>query len=378
MEYNLNVSANIRTLLACPQTHRPLVVREVTSADEAVLPIQRTGSAAPRFQRSGLMAVTEGGDYAYPIVDGFPALLWPEVYTRVAKPEQVDLNHRSYAEAYAEMEHYNPTSLDRAAHIEESDAYGTIAALLRERPPPSDFPAPLSLWLDALHDTGAQSDAYRYLAPLIGKTFVQLGGDGRHAVKLMLAGAAEGILITPMLGEAMFAWKLAKVAGVQNRFSCILGIGEQIPLLGESVHAMYSPGCLHHMALETALPEIRRVLTTGGRFCGHEPWKSPLYSVGTWLFGKREHGLFERSKSIFCQPFTPERIRPLAAVFPTHTCRNHGPLLRYPMIALQKFGIRLPLNSMIQLAKFDDRLGGALGMGDHWGGSIMLGGEKAP
>jgi len=370
------VSARVLSMLACPKTHRRLAIRPATPADQELAAIGRTGFTAPRLPITSHLAQTDDGEYSYPVADGFPALLWPEVHTRASAPETVDLGHRNYAEAYAEMEHYNPTSLERALKIRESDAYGTVSRLLEAKPPVEKFPKPLALWLDALHDTGAQGDSYSFLAPMVGKTFVQLGGDGRHAVKAAMAGAADGILITPMIGEAVFAWTLAGIAGVQDRFSCILGVGEQIPLLDGCIDAMYSPGCLHHMSLPTALPEIRRVLKIGGRFCGHEPWRAPLYGVGTWLFGKREHGLLERSKSIFCKPFTPERLQPLGEIFPNHTIRNHGPLLRYPLIALQKFGIRFRIGTMIRLASFDDRLGRGLGIGSRWGGSVMLGGEK--
>jgi hypothetical protein len=109
------------------------------------------------------------------------------------------------------------------------------------------------------------------------------------------------------------------------------------------------------MASEAALPELRRILASSGGFCGHEPWRSRLYSFGTRIFGKREHGLFERSKSIFCQPFTSERLRPLAENFPSHLIQNHGPLLRYPMIVLQKFDLWLSLTAMNKIAQIDDR-----------------------
>jgi uncharacterized protein YbaR (Trm112 family) len=373
MVSELRVSAQARELLACPRSHERLTVG--TEAGVALSPIARTGTPAPRFDLTTLAAYTGDRRRAYPIAEGFPALLWPEVHGAPAT-EVADLGHRNYAEAYAEMEHYNPTSRARAEAIRDSDAYATVQRILAMPSAANTFPEPLEIWLDAVHDTGAQGDCYRFLAPLTGKTFLQLGGDGRHAVKAVMAGATNGILVTPMIGEAVFAWTLAGIAGVQARFSCVLGVGEEIPLVDNSIDAMYSPGCLHHMALETALPEIRRVLKPGGRFCGHEPWRAPLYAVGTSVFGKREHGLLDRGKSIYCQPFTSERLQPLGRVFPKHVIANHGPLLRYPLIALNKFGLRLSLPTMIALAKVDDRVGGAIGLGGKWGGSVMIGGEK--
>ena len=40
------------------------------------------------------------------------------------------------------------------------------------------FPDPEDVWVDATYDGPAQRDAYRYLAPIAGKTVLQLGGAG--------------------------------------------------------------------------------------------------------------------------------------------------------------------------------------------------------
>jgi SAM-dependent methyltransferase/uncharacterized protein YbaR (Trm112 family) len=370
----VNITPAVRKMLACPRTHQPLVDGPALPAAGRI-PITRTGKPGPRFGDAQTSLQTADGRYVYPVVGGFPALLWPEVLTSASEPESVDLDDRHYAEAYAEMDHYNPTALARARDLGGSESYYRAIQAKVANGAATTFPEPLDIWLDAPHDIGAQAEAYRYLAPAAGKVFVQLGGDGRRAVKFLLAGAREGILVTPMLGEAVFAWRLAEAAGVRDRFSCILGVGEEIPLQENTVDALYTPGCLHHMQLESALKEIRRVLSDGGRFCAHEPWRAPLYTMGTWLLGKREFGVFERSKSIFCHPFTPERVAPLSTVFPKHVLERHGPLLRYPMIAMSKFGLRLSLAKMIALAQFDDRIGRTMGV-QGLGGSLMIGGEK--
>lgn len=369
--------------LVCPRTRQPFSreakIDTAASWMEAngFSPIKRTGMGAPRFDAFDGVLLTQDGMIAFPVVDHFPALMWPDAVIRDGIQAEVDLSDRTYAEAYSEMAFYNPVGAKRAEALFSTPLYREFQALAqRAAEARQDFPDPLDLWIESVHDSGAQIDVYRYLAPLIGKTFLQLGGDGRHAVKALLAGAGQAVLVTPMIGEAEFAYALAVSVGVADRLSCVLGLGEEMPFMEDTFDAIYSPGCLHHMRLDIALPEIRRVLTKGGRFAAHEPWRAPVYGIGTWLFGKREHGLFNRTQSVFCAPITGQRLASLSDVFPEHVVRNHGPVLRYPMIVLDKLGLRLSTRSMIRIAEADDRMGRALGLPVTWGGSLMVGGEK--
>ena len=104
-------------------------------------------------------------------------------------------------------------------------------------------------------------------------------------MKWLLAGAAEAWVMTPMLGEVYCSIALAKEAGVVDRLRCVVGVAEEIPLAGDMFDAIYSGGCVHHMTTELAMPEIARVLKSGGRFASADPWRAPLHSIGKKFLG---------------------------------------------------------------------------------------------
>lgn len=230
------------------------------------------------------------------------------------------------------------------------------------------FPDPEEIWIDAKHDSVAQLEAYAFLAPVSHKLFVQLGGSGTHAVKALLAGAKNAFLLTPMIGEARVAMEIAKKYGVDDKLSCVIAVGEELPFIRESIDLVYSGGCFHHMRLDHASVELHRVLNEGGKFSGVDPWKTPLHTIGTNIIGKRE-------KSIFCKPITPERLAPMRAQFKNIVVNHHGPLLRYMFLALEKAKLDLPITSMFKISRIDDSIGKATGL-IRYGGSIMIAGMK--
>lgn len=340
-------------------------------------PIGRTGFDAPQFGLTGEMLVTDDGSHAYPILEGMPALMWPEVCLR--NDESVNLEDHRYWEAYSEMEYYNPVSRTLAEDLSKVPAYWTMKALIDKQIPSTSFPDPPELWIDKnSFEFAGRLKSYQYIAPLEGKVAVNLGGHGRDAIRFLLAGAAQAILVTPMIGEAILGWRLAEALGVSDRFSCVLGIGEELPFLDGCIDVISSHGCMHHMRLDLTFPELRRVLRKGGRFIATDPWRTPLYGPGTWILGQREQGLFNRDISVFCRPITPQRLETLSESFPSHTVSNHGPILRYALIALNKlFGIRFSQQTLYKLALLDDRMGSALGLRSSWGSSVFFGGERS-
>jgi SAM-dependent methyltransferase len=376
------VTPEIAAILTNPDDGAPL--REVADgstpaawlAERRLAPIRRTGAERPRAEGVTSLLIDATAGVAFPVVNGAPVLMWPDAYVPASGAvPPADMGDHLYAEAYAEMAFYNVASGSQVADIRKTEIYGRLRRMA-DAGQPGAFPEPLDLWIESVHDSAAQVGVYRYLAPLQDKTFMQLGGDGRHAIVALLAGARQAVLLTPMIGEVEFCHALAAALGVADRLSCVLGLAEALPFADGVFDAIYSPGCLHHMRLDVALPEIRRVLATGGAFAAHEPWRTPIYGVGTWLFGKREHGLINRTQSVYCSPLTPERLAPLAINFPDHVTRNHGPVARYFLIVLDKLGLRWPQRSMINIAAWDDRLAHRLHIPSDWGGSIMVGGRK--
>ncbi len=208
-------------------------------------------------------------------------------------------------------------------------------------------PEPKSLWLAATFECPAEYEALRFVAPVGNKSILQLGGKGTEAVKLMLAGAKESCLVSPVDSELQCCTELARLCGVE--VSCKLGTAETIPFGDHSFDVVYSSGCAHHFRTAEAFPEISRVLRPGGRFAAIEPWRAPLYSMGTKIFGKRE-------TEVHCRPLTRERVRNLCESFRSYDVRQHGTLSRYPMIALCKLGFLTPLALAWWLFSADDWL----------------------
>lgn len=357
----------------CPQTKLPLRAMSLDDAKAAMASaelVPRTNREPEPFGVTATLMVRSDNACAYPVVDGIPILLAPEQITPASRPLTWDLKDVKYAEAYEEMTFYNQVAKAEAANIREAEAYRMIEPVLRL---PSEergtFPEPKEVWIDCVPDCKAQYEASKYLGDIKGKRILQLGGKGIHAAKFLLAGAAEAWVMTPMLGEVYCSTALAKEAGVLDRLRCVVGVAEEIPVADNFFDAVYSGGCVHHMTTELAMPEVARVLKTGGKFSSMDPWRAPLYAIGTKMLGKRE-------VSVFCRPLTKARVAPIYAAFSEAKKEQYGTLTRYPALALGKFGVSLSFGTMWQLYKFDDSLCSCIPGMRGFGSSVALFGTK--
>jgi SAM-dependent methyltransferase len=288
---------------------------------------------------------------------------------RAGAHRDFDLAERKFAEAYQEMGHYNEVAESEACNVTQSKSYQILApALIASETDALRFPFPPEVWLDATYESAAQWDAYSHIAPLARKRTLQIGGKGIHAVKFLLAGAAESWLLTPMVGECKIAIALARAAGVEKRLRCVVGIAEDIPVASERFDAIFSGGCVHHMVTRLAFPEIARILKRGGRFAALDPWRAPLYGIGTKIFGKRE-------PNVFCKPLTHDRVAPLNTAFSRGQLIHHGALTRYPFLALKKMGLPVSLKTMSAINRIDDAFCTLAGL-RRFGSSVALLGEK--
>jgi SAM-dependent methyltransferase len=270
---------------------------------------------------------------AYPVLEDVPILLSPEALRPASLRAPVDLRSPTHAEAYEEMDFYNAEARRQAADIARVGAPADMMPLHHaNRGDREAFPNPRDLWVDAVHDGPAQWDAYRHLGTVRGRAFLQLGGKGSHAVKFLLAGAAEAWLLTPMHGEALFARALADTFQVAEGLRCVVAVAEELPLRDGTVDGVYAGGCLHHMRTGMALAEVARALRPGGTFAAVEPWRAPFYGLGTRLLGKRE-------PSVYCRPLTSSRVASLGQTFSWARIVHHGALTRYALLALGKLGI---------------------------------------
>jgi SAM-dependent methyltransferase len=213
------------------------------------------------------------------------------------------------------------------------------------------FPSPKELWLDAAYDAAAPWDAYRYLGALKDRCTLQVGSTGTHAVKFLLAGARESWAVTPMLGEALCTQALAGEAGVAVRLRCVVAVAEELPFRSGFVDGAFSGGCLHHMVIETALQEIARVLRLGGKFAANDPWRAPLYRLGTAIFGRREPG-----ESVVDRPLSRDRVGPAWVAFREARVIQHGTITRYPLLALNQLGVGVSPATAWNLGRVDDAL----------------------
>lgn len=359
-------------LLVCPVTKLGLELMSRAAAEARIggelkarpdLPNARGGISKAAGVTASVL-VREDLKTAYPVVDGIPVLLAPESLSASELPE-FDLTDPRYAEAYEEMEFYNTVASETLSKLEGGDAWSILptemAATEEEK---RTFPAPWHRWIDAPHDSAAQWDAYRHLGSMDGKRVLQLGGSGTHAIKFAMAGAAEVWLATPMAGEAMFARALAESAGVGDRFRSLVAIAEELPLRSNSFDGIFAGGCLHHMLTELALPEAARILREGGKFSAAEPWRAPLYGIGTRILGKREDA--------YCRPLTAERLAPLDDAFARSSIIRHGTLTRYALIALGMFGLRINKYVQWYIGKVDDAVCSILPGMRRFGSSIAV------
>lgn len=352
-------------LLCCPRSGDPLERVPRAAGEQRVgglVASPRTGSAAEPLGASDEVLLRGDGAAAYPVVDGVPVLMSPEMLTAPGDARVVDLQDPRYAEAYAEQEFYGEMATDDHVQEQGGDWVGAIARAPQAQR--DSFPDPALLWLDAPFDCTAQYDAYRHMAPVRGLRVLQVGGSGHHAVRLLQAGAREAWLATPVLEETRFGHRLAEIAGVADRFHSVVAVGEELPFRDGCFDRVYSGASMHHTLTELSFREIARTLAQGGRFAATEPWRAPLYAVGTRVFGKRE-------PDVFCRPLTGERVRPLFAHFPHARVIQYGALLRYPLIVLHKLGVSAPLRVTFPLLRADDWIAARLRL-RRLGGSVAL------
>jgi uncharacterized protein YbaR (Trm112 family)/ubiquinone/menaquinone biosynthesis C-methylase UbiE len=362
--------SNCLGILVCPETKMKLTLHTLGEAEAKMqcrlAPLRGTSF----FEVTSQVLVREDLKAAYPVVDGIPILLIPEILGNKNDQWEINMHDPKYSEAYEEMDFYNRFSIKEAEQINESDAYSIVEKIYKAKKTEiASFPSPKEVWIDAIYDCAAQWDAYNHIAPIKGKRILQVGGKGIHAVKFLIGGAEEAWVISPMLGEAYFTMALAKAFNVADRIHFAVSIAEELPFQSDLFDAAYSGGCLHHFVTKLALPEIARVLIKGGRFSAADPWRAPLHAIGTRIFGKRE-------TAVHCHPLTKERIKPLCNEFEVSQIIQHGTITRYLMLALSKFGLNSSVSLVWQINKIDDAICSCIPGMRAMGSSVVCLGAK--
>lgn len=351
---------NVDTLV-CPESRAGLT--PASAADGWFAP------EAEGYQPVGVtdtVLVRDDGGGCYPVVDGIPILLAPELLTRLETRRRVDVTVAPYAEAYNEMQHYSSTAATEATHASTSPHARRIAraAALGDELKAA-FPEPAEVWLDARFDVAAQEAAYRHLHPVRDARVLQLGGRGAQAVMLLIAGAREAWVATPMVGELVYARALARHFQVEDRLHTVAAMAEELPFPDRRFDVVYSQGCVHHWVVERALRECARVLAAGGRFAAVEPWRGPLYGLGTKILGKRD-------TNVACEVLTAARITEPMSVFDGGRVEHHGALTRYPLLALSKAGYKVSQPLVRRIYRLDDLLSARIPRLQGAGSSVAL------
>jgi uncharacterized protein YbaR (Trm112 family) len=358
-------------LIRCPKSGQKLSVCTLSEAESRVgarLEVAERKSSdkqnAIAAGRTEHVLLREDLKCAYPIIDGIAILLAPEAIYPEGQLPSFDLTEPQYEEAYEEMQLCNHIADQEGGDISESESYLNVAKVNNENARQS-FPNPREHWLDATFDCAAQWDAYTHLAPIENQRMMQLGGKGRHAVKFAMGGASEGWIVTPMLQEAAYGVELAKRMGVIDKVHAVVAVAEELPFPEKSFDRVFSGSSVHHMVTEIALPEISRIMTERGKFAAYDPWRAPLYAIGTKLIGKRQPNLH-------CRPLTRQRIEPFGKTFAKSKVIQHGTITRYPLIALFKFGFKVPIGVVWACNKIDDAVCSIIPGFRRMGSSVAL------
>jgi ubiquinone/menaquinone biosynthesis C-methylase UbiE len=131
---------------------------------------------------------------------------------------------------------------------------------------------------------GAIEQANRCLREWIGdvkgKVVLEIGcGEGETIVQFADAGAiVHGIDISQEMVERAIA--RAEENGVRSRITVVQMGGEELEFPDESVDIVFGQSVLHHLSIDLAMKEIRRVLRPGGSAFFLEPLDhNPIVAV---------------------------------------------------------------------------------------------------
>jgi uncharacterized protein YbaR (Trm112 family) len=206
--------------LVCPITHQRLHVVPLEDARTCIasgspLKARTETGRAPVTGETDTVLLREDEAAAYPIVSGIPILLAPEVLRHPSDQEVWNLNDPQYAEAYLEMAFYNSAGFAEAWALREAGSLHSFKdseslqhlERLRLRPVQERerFPEPRKVWAHSRLDLQSEWECYQHIGSVAGQRVLQLGGSGRAVQALLLAGATEALLLTPMVGEAQDA-----------------------------------------------------------------------------------------------------------------------------------------------------------------------------
>jgi SAM-dependent methyltransferase len=145
--------------------------------------------------------------------------------------------------------------------------------------------------------------AYHLLGDVTGKTVLEFGcGDGMNTVMLAKRGAK--VIAFDISAELVaLAAKRVEANGCRG-VEFVLASAHTLPLKDESVDVVFGMAILHHLDLELASQQVRRVLKNGGRAIFKEPLRNSKLLAWIRQFFPRRPDV-----SPFERPLTDEEIR---------------------------------------------------------------------
>ena len=241
--------------------------------------------------------------------------------------------------AYNDLARQN---LEREIERVTSNLIGKDLVVRFQRAAPVEgFPDPPSVWVDSRGSPVSQLDAYRWLSPIRGTRFLQLGGSGSHAIKAVMGGAGQSWLLTPMASEGILGRRMAQHLDLVPSLNVVRGIGERLPFEDASIDRIYGGGTLHHLELGPGLQEIARVLKPGGRAAFTDPNLNPIYR---FLEITRIRNL-GRERGAQCYPLRTRDVQDRATGFSVVECALSGGPSRYAIVgAIRVLKLRVPFS----------------------------------
>lgn len=306
---------------------------------------------------------------AYAIVDGIAILTAPGAQGAGLPASPVGAAREAeIADEVLIYDRLAAVDRDRLAQARRRLLGRGLDAALRAGGGLGSFPDPIAVWVDSVGSADTQAVAYRHLAPVHGMRVLQLGGSGSHVIKALLAGAAEGVLLSPSLEEVRLGRALADDVGVGGRFVGVVAIGELMPLLDGSVDRVYGGGCLHHTAVELSVPEVARVLAPGGRAAFVDPRDNVIYRGWSALMG---------AQARFCGDEEGTHDHPMDVIALVELARSHfgevrvfasgGPLRYGVVFAARTLGIAPSPAQAARWFERERRVLAGLGLGALFG-----------
>ena len=191
-----------------------------------------------------------------------------------------------------------------------------------------DTPANIARYMNPPADTSFPLEyAFHLLGEARGKAVLELGcGSGENSHLLAHRGARVWAMD---ISESLTG--LARSRAAANRVSddvtCFVASAYDIPLPDESVDVVFGIAILHHLDLDLAAREVRRVLKEGGRAIFQEPVRNSKfvrYVRGFIPYHAPDVSPFER-------PLTDQELRTFASGFIKYHSRSF--MLPYVSVA---------------------------------------------